>query len=133
MPDPEGPYERAVRTILTDSDAYWWPDAHRVLAVGCPPWLVDRLATETGAEVTVRSGGNVATSVEDVVVLGCTDLDGPGAGAIVVHDLLSGWWYDVPTRCHPEVAPHRWPHLTLALHAGLNPCAAADLAAIGWH
>jgi len=131
--DVAGPYEQAVRTIVEDAGAYWWPDEYRVLAVGCPPWLADRLATETCHELTPRSGGNVATTVKDITVVGCADLDGPGAGTIVVHDLVSGWWYDVPTRCHPDVVPHRWPHLTLALHSGLNPGAAVDIAAIGWH
>ena len=128
-----GPYERAVRNILDDADAYWWQDAERVLAVGCPPWLADRVAAETGCDLKPSSGGNVVTAVDDVVVVGCAGLDGPGPGTLIVHDLLSGWWYDVPTHCHPDLPPQRWPHLTLALVEGLNPDAAVDLACIGWH
>ncbi|HXW39384.1 MAG TPA: hypothetical protein VEJ44_06795 [Acidimicrobiales bacterium] len=127
-----GPYERAVRDILDDAEGYWWPSDQRVLALGCPPWFVDRLANETGAELRPASGGAIITAIEDVVVVGSAHLDGPGTGTLVVQDLASGWSYDVPTRCHPDVAPHRWPQLTLALSTGLNPRAAADVAAIGW-
>jgi hypothetical protein len=130
-PSRAGPYERTVRRLITDADGCWWPDTRRVLALGCPPWLAACVAAEAGAELKAGPGGNVVTTVGDVTVIGCPELDGPGAGSLVVQDLISGWWYDVATRCHPDVAPHRWPHLTLALTAGLNPYAAVDLAGVG--
>jgi hypothetical protein len=127
-----GPYERELRHILDDAEGYWWPDPQRVLAVGCPPWLAERIAAETGFELRPGTGGTYLTTLSDIVVVGCAALDGPGPGSLVVQDLLSGWWYDVPTYCHPDLPPHRWPQLSLAMLEGLNPCAAADVAAIGW-
>jgi hypothetical protein len=112
-------------------DEGWWPDADRVLAVGCPPWLAVRLADETGAELKPSSAGDVVATIGDLTVIGCATLEGPGAGRLVVQDLISGWWYDLPTRCHPDLAPHRWSHLTSAITAGLNPHAAVELAGIG--
>lgn len=128
---PAGPYERVIRALLADAEGQWWPDADRTLAFGCPPWLAARVASETSQPLTPRSGGNVVTVLDPVTIVGCPHLDGPGAGSLVVHDLMSGWWHKLPTHCHPELPPHRWHQLTLALAAGLNPCAALDLAGIG--
>jgi hypothetical protein len=131
-PSRAGPYERAARRILAEADQCWWPDTNRVLALGCPPWLAARLAEETGAELRASNGSNVVTTIGDVAVIGCTSLDGPGPGTLVVQDLISGWWNDLATRCHPDLMPHRWTQLTLALTEGLNPHAAVDVAGIGW-
>jgi hypothetical protein len=78
-----------------------------------------------------RAGGNQAVTIDDLTVIGCPTLDGSGCAELVVHDLMSGCWCYTGTRCHPDLPPHRWAHLTIALDQGLNPNAALDLAGIG--
>jgi len=124
-----GPYERVLRGLVATTAERWWPEDHHVMAVGVPPWLAARVADETGAALKPSSGGNVA-QLPDLTVIGCPPLDGPGAGTVVVQDLISGWSYDLPARCHPDLAPHRWTHFALALAEGLNLNAALDLAQI---
>jgi hypothetical protein len=129
-PSRTGPYERAVRRIIGEASTLWWPEKP-VLTLGCPPWLAARLAGEAGADLRVSSGSTVMTTLRGLTVMGCPNFDGPGSGRLTVHDLLNGWWYELPTRCHPDVVPSRWRDLTLALSDGLNPYAAVELASIG--
>jgi hypothetical protein len=128
--DQGGPYERALRRLVATTSEQWWPDDEQALAVGVPPWLAARVADETGAALRASSGGNVVAELPDLTIIGCPPLDGPGAGTLIVQDLISGWSYDLPGRCHPDLAPHRWTHFALALAEGMNLNAALDLAQI---
>jgi hypothetical protein len=128
--DGRGPYERVLRRLVATTADQWWPDDEHAMAVGVSPWLAARVADETDAELTASSGGNVVAELPDLTVIGCPPLDGPGAGTLVVQDLISGWSYDLPVCCHPDLAPHRWTHFALALAEGLNLNAALDLAQI---
>jgi hypothetical protein len=109
----------------------WWPDSERALVLAGPSWLVDRLACESGHVLLARAGGNREVTIDDLTVVGCPTLDCPDCADLIVHDLISGGWCYVGTRCHPGLPPHRWAHLTIALDHGINPNAAVDLARIG--
>jgi hypothetical protein len=129
-PSEAGPYERAVLHLVGQADQSWWPEGKPTLAFGGPPWLAMRLAAETGRALLPCSGGNCMTTLANLTVVGCPTLDGPPAGRLVLHDLLTGRSHDLGTRCHRDLPPHRWVHLTLALAEGINPNAAVDLAGI---
>jgi hypothetical protein len=130
QPSPGGPAERAVRELVAEADRTWWPQTERSLAFGCPPWLAVRLAAESGVRLRPGSGGNCTLTLDQLTVIGCPGLDGPGVGTLVIQDLVTGSWYDMPTLCHPDVPPEGWGRLTAAVAAGLNPNAAVGLAAI---
>ena len=125
-----GPYESAILRLVEKTDESWWPEKTPSLAFGGPPWLAARLAAETGGELVPCSGGNCMTSLAGLTVVGCPALDGPAAGRLMLHDLITGVSRSVATQCHRDLPPHRWVDLTLALADGINPNAAVDLAAI---
>src|SRR5271169_6611426 len=76
-PSGAGPYERAVRQVMVEAAGSWWPDAERLLVLGGPPWLAARVAAEAGTALEARSGSNVVTTIDDLTIIGCPNLDGP--------------------------------------------------------
>jgi hypothetical protein len=124
------PYERTIAKLIKQYADEWSPDTAGALALGCPTWLAARIAGEAGTALNQQRGGICVTILAELTVIGCPQLDAPGAGILLIQDLITGWWDHLPTRCHPDVPPHRWIHFTLALDEGLNPDAALDVALI---
>lgn len=97
-----------------------------MIAVGCPIWLVARLAEETGATLRSASGGECEVVPDQLRVFGANRLSGP-AGTFIVQDLISGWSYGISLRCHRDLPPSTWTNFTTALSDGLDVMAAVDL------
>jgi hypothetical protein len=129
--DPDaGPYEIALRHLVDQARRHMQLSEEAYVVVGVPPWLAARVAAETGEPLRPRPAGSCLVDLGVVRVIGSAQLDGPGAGAVVVIDLVGGRSYDSPAGCHPDLVPHRWSHYALALAHGLNPNAALDVAGL---
>src|ERR1700730_7549019 len=89
-----GRYERAIRKLVASTDKFSWSDDESMLAVGGPPWLARRVASETGGALKPGSGGTCIPTLAGLSVFGCPTLVVPPAGRLVVHDLLTGRHHD---------------------------------------
>lgn len=125
-----GPYERAAFLLMAHAAGLWPHLPAGGAALSAPPWFAERLATETGKELVTIADGLQAVRLGSLSVGGVTALDGGEVGRFVAHDLLYGTAFELSVRCHPGVAPHDWPALTLALGEGLNPALAVTVATV---
>jgi hypothetical protein len=130
-PGGVGPYERTVQSILEDIQSSM-PDLYRQpLAIGAPPWFVERLGSEIGTTITKKAAGMEILELDaSNVVVGLNALGQGPLGEFVVQDLLHGGGYQYSLYCHPDVEPARWESMTLAVRVGLNPAAAAAIATL---
>lgn len=104
--------------------------SREAIAVGAPPWFVQRLAAETEAAVVRRDDGLDILYLAHTPVVGVPVLDRQPLGRFVVQDLLDGACYRVPFYCHSRIDPIRWPSLSLAVSDGLCIDNALELAAM---
>jgi hypothetical protein len=121
-----GPYERAILAIVGAVADRWWPEPSKAIAVGCPLWVVDRLSDETGIGLRALPGAECELAMGPLRIFGSQRLSN-SAGGFVVQDLVSGWSYRIPLRCHRDVPPASWSNFTTALSDGLTIKAAADI------
>jgi hypothetical protein len=121
-----GPFESTIRAVVETVADRWWPEPGREIAVGCPVWVVDRLAEETGVEMRPISGAECVLALGPLRIFGSNRLSG-AAGGFVVQDLVSGWSYKIPLRCHRDLPPAAWANFTTAISDGLTVAAAADV------
>jgi Aldehyde dehydrogenase family len=129
--DPHrAPYLSEVSRLIERTEREWWPAPAGPRALGCPPWLAERLAREAGVPFNPSAGGGCIAHLPGLLVFGSPCHDRVQPGALVVHDTNTGWSYPVPLACHPDVLPHRWRDYTLALEVDLNVAAALDAARI---
>ncbi len=100
------------------------------IAVGAPPWFVERLADETAAEIVPMADGMDVLYLAETPVVSVPALDRQPLGRFIVLDQLDGNWYRLPFYCHSQIDPIRWQSLSLAVSDGLYVNIALELAAM---
>jgi hypothetical protein len=116
----------AILSLVTAVADRWWPEPSLEIDVACPLWVVDRLSDETGIGLRPMPGAECELAIGPLSIFGSQRLSGT-AGGFVVQDLVSGWGYDIPLRCHRDLPPASWANFTTALSDGLTVKAAADI------
>jgi hypothetical protein len=104
--------------------------SREAIAVGAPPWFVQRLAMETDALVAHLGGGMEMLYLAETPVVGVPVLDRQPLGRFIVQDLLEGYCYRLSFYCHSQIDPVRWRSLSLAVSDGLYVDVALQLAAM---
>jgi len=124
-------YESQLRLLLCgvfESDPI---GASRGAVTLCAPrWVVDRLSEEVCRPVEVKRGVPFVATDELVVTALPALEQRDGLGFLAAVDAIAGRCVEI-TACHADVAPDRWPDLTLALAHGLGPAASVAIEQLG--
>jgi hypothetical protein len=118
-PQPES-YERALHKLLDDAFGGYDGESPGSVTMCAPRWVVERVSDESCRPVE-SNRGIVSVETDAIVVTAFPALEREcGLGFLAAVDVIGGRCVEI-TACHPDVAPDRWPDLTLALGYGLGP------------
>jgi hypothetical protein len=123
-------YAGTVAFVIDEVVASQWRLCRDAIAVGAPPWFVQRLANETCEEVLRLTDGMDVLYLAETPVVGVPVLDRQPLGRFIVVDLLEGDCYRLPFYCHSQIDPIRWRSLSLAMSEGLRVDIAVELVAM---
>jgi hypothetical protein len=123
-------YARTVALLIEEMVSGQLRLCRDAIAVGAPPWLVERLANETDAEVVPIADGMDLLYLAATPVVSVPILDRQPLGRFLALDLLEGNCYRLPFYCHAQIDPIRWRSLSLAVADGLYVSLALELAAM---
>jgi hypothetical protein len=105
-------------------------ESPRALTMCAPRWVLDRISDETGLSIeSNRAVLSVRTDALVVTAVPALEQEG-GLGFLAAVDVISGRCVEI-SACHADVAPGRWPDLTLALAHGLGPAASVAIEMMG--
>ena len=121
---------RTVAFLIEEMVSGQWRLCREAIAVGVPPWFVERLADETDAEIIPRADGMNVLYLAETPVVSVPALDRQPLGRFIVLDQLDGSCYRLPFYCHARIDPIRWQSLSLAVSDGLYVHIALELAAM---
>ncbi|HXY45543.1 MAG TPA: hypothetical protein VEH29_15255 [Acidimicrobiales bacterium] len=115
-----GSFAWILRQLLGEAfESYAAEESPRVVTMCAPRWVLDRVSDETGAPVETNRGV-LSVTIDSLVVTAVPALEqGGGLGFLAAVDVIGGRCVEI-TACHTDVAPDRWPDLTLALAHGLG-------------
>jgi hypothetical protein len=127
--EPES-YERALHKLLGDAIGDYDEESPGSVTMCAPRWVVERVSDESCRPIESNKGIlSVATGALVVTAVPALEQQS-GLGFLAAVDVIGGRCVDI-TACHPDVAPARWPDLTLALGYGLGPEVAVAIERLG--
>jgi hypothetical protein len=118
-PEP-GSYEQALHKLLDDALDGYDEESPSCVTMCAPRWVVERVSDESRQPIESNKG-ILSVATRTIVVTAVPALEQEsGLGLLAAIDVIGGRCVEI-TVCHPDVAPGRWPDLTLALGYGLGP------------